>query len=247
MTIFRPARESDLASMYFVYYLNEVSEAEAMAATPPLNIPAILRHVFETGTMYVAEQDGHILAFAGAISRGSVTFLTDLFVQPKIQSAGLGKTLLSHVLPFEQPIHCTMSSTDPRAQALYTRVGMQPVFPHYNLEWQRRASETLSFPETDVEVIEGQAGSPALFEWDAQISGRNRPEDHVFWAERQQSIPLWFRQQGTTVGYGYVRLDAETPLTSKKWVVGPVGVSAPEHATECVLAATRWAQQIGRA
>jgi GNAT superfamily N-acetyltransferase len=246
MTIFRPARESDLASMYFVYYLNEVSEADGMAAAPPLKVPAILRHVFETGTMYVAEQDGNILAFAGAITRGSVTFLTDLFVRPKIQSSGLGKTLLSHVLFREQPIHCTMSSTDARAQALYTRVGMQPVFPHYNLQWQRRTSETPSFPETELEVIEGQAGSPALFEWDAQISGRNRSEDHVFWAERQQGIPLWFRRQGTTVGYGYARLDAETPLTSKRWVVGPVGVSAPEHAAECVLAATRWVQQKAR-
>src|SRR5258708_3756204 len=109
MITYRPAEESDLASMYFVYYLNEVSEAEAMAVTPPLNVPAILRHVFETGTMYVAEQDGTILAFAGAITRGSVTFLTDLFVRPKIQSGGLGKTLLSHVLLREQPIHCTMS------------------------------------------------------------------------------------------------------------------------------------------
>lgn len=243
MTIFRPARESDLASMYFVYYLNEVSEEEGMAATPSLNVPAILRHVFETGTMYVAEEDDVMMAFAGAITRGSVTFLTDLFVRPKIQSSGLGRTLLSHVLLREQPIHCTMSSTDPRAQALYTRVGMQPVFPHYNLQWQRHADEELSLATLEVEVIEGQAGSPALFEWDAQISGRDRSEDHVFWVERQQGIPLWFRRKGTTVGYGYARLEAETPLTSEKWVVGPVGVSAPEHATECVLAAARWVQQ----
>src|SRR5260370_20489379 len=98
MMIFRPAKESDLAAMYFVYYLNEVSEAEAMAATPPQSVPAILRHIFETGTMYVAEDDDTILAFAGAITRGSVTFLTDLFVRPKIQSGGVGKSAVQHVL-----------------------------------------------------------------------------------------------------------------------------------------------------
>jgi hypothetical protein len=65
--------------------------------------------VFETGTMSVAEQDGRVLAFAGAITRGPVTFLTDLFVHPQTQS---------------------------RAQALYTREGMQPLFPHFNLQWQ---------------------------------------------------------------------------------------------------------------
>ncbi len=246
MTIFRPARESDLAAMYFVYYLNEVSEAEAITATPPQSVPDTLRHVFETGTMYIAEQDDTILAFAGAITRGSVTFLTDLFVRPKIQSGGLGKTLLSHVLTGEQPIHCTMSSTDPRAQALYTRVGMQPVFPHYNLQWQGRTDQQPSFPDSELEVIEGRTRDTALVEWDARISGRNRPEDHVFWTGQRQCIPLWFRRQGITIGYGYVRLEDETPLTPQKWVVGPLGVSAPEDAVECVLAATRGTQQQAR-
>src|SRR5690242_10206910 len=190
MTIFRPARESDLAAIYFVYYLTEVSEAEAASATPPQSVPAMLRHIFETGTMYVAEEDDTILAFAGAITRGAVTFLTDLFVRPRIQSSGLGKTLLSHVLLPEQPIHCTMSSTDARAQALYTRVGMQPVFPHYNLEWQRRADEPNPIIDSELKIVESQIGSPTLLEWDTRISGRNRPQDHIFWSERPQSIPL---------------------------------------------------------
>lgn len=237
----RAASAHDLAAMYFVYYLNEVSEAERMSATSPQTVPAILRHVFETGTMYVAEQDGEVLAFAGAITRGPVTFLTDLFVHPQAQSGGLGKTLLQHVLTEEQPIHCTMSSTDLRAQALYIRLGMQPVFPHFNLQWQGRARGELL--PADLEVIEGQAEDPAFVQWDAQVGGRARPVDHAFWMRQQQSVPLWFRRQGVTVGYGYVRLVAETLHSPQTWVVGPVGVSAPEHATECVLAATRWVQQ----
>ncbi len=241
--IFRAARVGDLTSMYLVYCLNEVSEAEAegILASPPQTVPATLRHVFETGTLYVAEQAGTILAFAGAITRGSVTFLTDLFVRPQTQSVGLGKTLLQHVLPREQAIHCTMSSKDPRAQALYIRYGMQPVFPHFNLQWQGRAHEE-SFP-VDIEVVEGQAGDPTLLEWDAQISGRARPRDHAFWIEQQQSTPLWFRRRGVTVGYAYVRLGEESLLSPQRWVVGPLGVSAPEHAVQCVLAATAWAQR----
>jgi len=113
MTIIRAARASDLASMYLVYCLNEVSEAEAegIVRVIPQTVPSVLRQVFETGTMYVAEQDGHILAFAGAITRGSVTFLTDLFVHPQAQSGGLEKTLLQHVLPQKEPLHWNMSST----------------------------------------------------------------------------------------------------------------------------------------
>ena len=243
MIIFRPARESDLAAIYFVYYLTEISELEAASATPPQSIPAGLDHVLETGTLYVAEQDETILAFAGAITRGAVTFLTDLFVRPNIQSSGLGRTLLSHVLLPDQPVHATVSSTDPRAQALYTRVGMQPVFPHYNLQWQRRAGKQLPTLSTGLEVIEGQAGDPELLRWDAQVSGRNRPEDHAFWATRQQCIPLRFQRRGAPVGYAYAWLDDATPLTTPRWVIGPLGVSAPEYAMECVLAAAGWVQE----
>ena len=89
----RAASERDLAAMYAVYYLNEVGEAENIPPLSPQNVPAVLRHVFETGTMSVAEQDGRVLAFAGAITRGPVTFLTDLFVHPQTQSGGLGKTI----------------------------------------------------------------------------------------------------------------------------------------------------------
>ena len=66
MTIIRAAKESDLASMYLVYCLNEVSEAEAegIVRVFPQTVPPVLREVFETGTMTVAEQDGHVIAFA---------------------------------------------------------------------------------------------------------------------------------------------------------------------------------------
>src|SRR5260370_5357309 len=239
----RAARERDLAAMYAVYYLNEVGEAENIPPLSPQNVPAVLRHVFETGTMSVAEQDGRVLAFAGAITRGPVTFLNDLFVHPQTQSGGLGKPLLQQVLA-QRPslIRCTMSSTDPRAQALYTRQGMQPLFPHFNLQWRGRVHAKPEPLATDLEVVEGEAGDPAFVQWDAQVGGRARPVDHIFWLEQQHAIPLWFRLQGVTLGYGYVRQVAETLLTPPTWVVGPVGVSAPAYATECVLAAIRLAE-----
>src|SRR5712692_3587206 len=91
MTV-RAASERDLAAMYAVYALNEVGEAESIPIMSPQAVPAVLRQVFETGTMFVAEQDGEVLAFAGAITRGPVTYLNDLFVHPQTQSGGLGKT-----------------------------------------------------------------------------------------------------------------------------------------------------------
>src|SRR5260370_14981682 len=139
MAIFRPAREADLRPMYDVWYQTEVLDSPH--PPPAGDIPSYLRHVLETGTMYVAEQDGEMLAFAGAITRGSIAFLTDLFVRPAQQSARLGKTLLHAVFPQDDLTHCTMSSSDPRALALYIRAGMRPQWPHFALQGEKPVRE----------------------------------------------------------------------------------------------------------
>jgi len=200
-----------------------------------------LRHVLQTGTLYVAEQDGKILAFAGAISRGNITFLTDLFVWPTHQSGQLGKALLYSVLPQDDLVHCTMSSSDPRALALYIRAGMRPQWPHFALRLEKPTHEMPLIP--DMEVIEADPGDPALVSWDAQISGRLRPVDHQFWVREERALPLWFRRQGQTVGYGYLRLGAGTLWDPQACTLGPIGASIPEDATACVLAAVNWALQ----
>lgn len=245
MITYRPATEHDLDPAYDIYYQNELLEAE-IPPLPPAIASLELRHVLSTGTMYIAEEDGQILGFASAITRGTVTFLTDLFVLPTLQSAGLGKTLLSLVLPQDDLIHCTMISTDPRAQALYIRSGMQPQYPNFNLRWQDSAVDDQPVDNNEkwgIEIIEGDAGDPALVEWDTQLSGRERAVDHKFWITQQQAVPLWFIRRGITLGYAYVRLGVKSLWFPKMCVVGPIGVSVPKDATACVMTAVQWAQK----
>ncbi len=245
MITYRPATENDLDPAYNIYYQNELLEAET-PPLPPASASLELRHVLLTGTMYVAEEDGQIRAFASAITRGTVTFLTDLFVLPTLQSAGLGKTLLQHVLPQDGLIHCTMTSTDPRAQALYIRSGMRPHYPNFNLRWQHFTLDELPGNELEdlgIQVIEGDANDQSFVWWDARVSGRERAVDHQFWVTQQQAIPLWFTRGGETLGYAYVRLGVRTLWFPQLCVVGPIGVTAPEDATACVLAAVLWAQK----
>src|SRR5215469_1816376 len=108
MTIFRPAYESDLKAMYEVFYQNELRDSPDLP--PPSKTPPYMRHVLETGITSVAEQDGEIIAFAGAITREKITFLTDLFVLPAHQSKQLGQTLLHATLPQDDLTHCTTGS-----------------------------------------------------------------------------------------------------------------------------------------
>lgn len=239
MTIFRPAHETDLRAVYEVFYQNEVLDSPYPPS--PGDVPSYLRHVLQTGTMYVAEQDEKVLAFAGAITRGNITFLTDLFVWPAHQSGQLGKTLLHSVLQQDDRVHCTMSSSDPRALALYIRAGMRPQWPHFALRLQKPTHEMPLTP--GMEIIEADPGDPALVRWDAQVSGRLRPVDHLYWVREQRAVPLWFRRRGQIVGYGYIRLGAGTLWDPQACTLGPIGASTPEDATACVLAAVNWALQ----
>jgi len=236
MTIFRPAREADLRPMYEVFYQNEVLDTPH--PPPPGDVPSYMQHVLQTGTLHVAEQDGKILAFAGAITRSNITFLTDLFVHPSHQSAQLGKTLLQTVLPPDDRVHCTSSSSDPRALALYIRAGMLPQWPHFALRLEKPAHGMPLTPE--IEIIKADPTDPALVQWDTQISGRLRPSDHQYWVREERAVPVWLRRQGQTVGYAYIRLGAWSFWFPQACTLGPIGVSAPEDATACVLAAVNW-------
>lgn len=235
MTIFRPATEADLTAVYAVFYQNEVLGNP----NPPAagDVPSYLRHVLQTGMLYVAEQDGEVLAYAGAITRAKVTFLTDLFVRPTQQSGQLGKTLLRAVLPQDDLVHCTVSSSDPRALALYIRAGMRPQWPYFALRLEKLAR---AWPAPrEIEIVEADAGDPGLIQWDAQVSGRLRPADHEYWIREERAVPLWFRRQGQSIGYGYIRLGAGTHACT----LGPIGVHTQEDATACVVAAVSWSLQ----
>jgi hypothetical protein len=191
--------------------------------------------------MYVADRDGEIVAFAGAITRGSITFLTDLFVRPDQQSSHLGKALLERALPRQDAhIRFTVSSTDPRALALYVRAGMRPCWPHVNL--RLAAPLRLPLPAQDVEIVVGAVDDPELVRWDARIGGRSRPVDHAHWVDAQQATPLWFRRRGAAVGYGYVRPGAGTLLDPAACWVGPLSAVTSEDAVACALAAVVWAR-----
>jgi hypothetical protein len=133
-----------------------------------------------------------------------------------------------------------MSSTDPRALALYIRTGMQPKWPHFCLRANAPAPGIL--PSTDVEIVKAQATDPEFLDWDAEISGRQRPEDHAYWVRDEDAVPLWFHRQGAVVGYGYVRLGAGSLWCPDALTVGPIGVRAVEDAVACIVAAIAWAR-----
>ncbi len=240
MATIRPATEADLPSAYEVFYQNELRDDPQLPF--PDIIPPYMSHVLQTGTFNVAEEDDKIIAFAGSITRGNISFLTDLFVLPSLQSGKLGKALLQSVLPENGIVHCTLSSSDPRAQALYIRSGMRPWWPQYALHLSNPTQAAWPLAP-DMEIIEADASDPSLLSWDTGVSGRPRPQDLEFWVRDEQGVPLWFRRKGQIVGYGYARFGAGVYLDSRMCKIGPMGADMPEDATACILAMIHWAAQ----
>jgi hypothetical protein len=240
MTTFRPARETDLETVFQIFYLNETAFSTQPPPFPDTVAPE-MQHVFQTGKMYVAEQDGQVQAYAASITRGRITYLTDLFVHPTYHSTHLGQNLLPYVLSEHHNIHCTVSTPDFRAQSLYIRAGMQPQWPNYLLAGGTSLDEDLL--ATDTECIESYVSNTKLVQWDEQISGRPRAVDHTYWVREERAVPLWFQKNGEIIGYGYVRLGAGTFWSPQTCAIGPIGAHTPEHAVSCTLAALRWASK----
>jgi len=259
-TIVRPATPADLDQVHEIWYRAEV---EDFPDPPPRGpVPAIFRHELDTGQMYVAEAAGRILGYTALITRGPVAYLAELYVRDDEQSLGIGRALLEHVLPLEcrapspndpnrREVHsngfgreftcCTLSSDDPRALALYIRAGMQPCWPHFLL-YARRPGE---LPAASVDVVPARPGDPDLIRWDAEVGGRQRPEDHAYWLEKTAAAPLWFLREGEAIGYGYMqRRNHEVALWHPEAVsLGPLGARTAADALDCTLAAAGWAAE----
>lgn len=239
-TIIRPATIADLAAVSDIYYRSEVEGHLDPPAPHPF---AGLDHVLATGQMYVAEADGALIGYASRIVRGQVAYLTDLFVVAERQSHHAGTALLRATMPpSDDLIHCTLSSTDARAQSLYIRAGMRPQWPNY---WLRaHAAAIAPLPDLGVRLTEAAPDDHALLEWDTTIGGRPRPEDFAFWLGAARAVPFWIERRRDRVGYAFIQRRADSSLWyPDAYTIGPVGGLTTDDALAGVLAAVTWARQ----
>jgi ribosomal protein S18 acetylase RimI-like enzyme len=238
-TNIRPATAADLPALYDIWYASEVGDDPH---PPPRGPWPWLAHELATGELVLAEYGGAPIGFAGTITRNGIAFLSDCFVRASAQSSGVGRRLLDQLLGGEGRTYSTVSSSDPRAQALYIRAGMRPRWPNFILDGE--AHKLGALPAGDVESVVANADDLQLVEWDAAIGGRRRPEDHGYWIAQHQAVPLWFRRGGQTIGYGYAQLRSPEMLWRPDTLrLGPIGAQNEADALACLGAAVGWARQ----
>jgi GNAT superfamily N-acetyltransferase len=164
------------------------------------------------------DRTGRVVAFASAVARERIWYLSMLFVLPELQGAGVGRTLLARVMPDDDGIAraTATDSAQPISNALYTSVGIAPRMPLLNLTGLPERPEAfgelpsgivpVSF-ETLIADLPGGEGHRRLTEaidiLDREVLGAAHPVDHRFLRTESRHGWLYHGPDGVPLGYGY--------------------------------------------
>jgi GNAT superfamily N-acetyltransferase len=208
----RPTTDSDLPALHATF-LDAISTVFAprgfdIPAPPVEAFSNLQRHVLETGVGYVAEEEGDVLGFGSAWSRGDDWFLACLFVRGHAQGRGVGPTLLESVWGDARRRRTVTDAIQPVSNALYGRRGLVPATPLLTFT---------GVPRLAARAEEALADLPAI---DAVAYGFDRDVDHRYW-ERHARRTEW----GDAYSYVFPGGD-----------VGPVAGTSPASAARALAA-----------
>jgi GNAT superfamily N-acetyltransferase len=177
--------------------------------SPSLEVFSILqRHVLGTGVGYVAEDDGDVVGFASAWTRGDDWFLASLFVRARAQGRGVGPSLLDAVWGEARRRRTVTDAIQPVSNVLYGRRGLIPATPLLTFTGVPHLDDSADEASADLEAI------------DAVAYGFDRSVDHRYW-ELQARRTEW----GDAYSYVFPGGD-----------VGPVGGATPAAAARALAA-----------
>src|SRR5271157_4416701 len=151
---------------------------------------------------WVAEQDGKVIGFARSILRNGVRQLTEFFVLPEHQSAGVGRELLARSFPMDGADHRFILATiDGRAVQRYLKAKVYPLFPCYT--FTRPAEKVNVDSDLTMERITPSAQAMGeLIRIDNAILGFHREAEHAWLLENRQGH--FYKRNKEFVGYGYL-------------------------------------------
>jgi GNAT acetyltransferase-like protein len=208
----RPTTDGDLPALHatFVDAIATVFAPRGFdAPSPSLEVFSILqRHVLETGVGCVAEDDGGVVGFASAWTRGDDWFLASLFVRGRAQGRGVGPQLLDAVWGDARRRRTVTDAIQPVSNVLYGRRGLIPATPLLTFT----GAAALDSP-----AEEAPADLAAL---DAAAYGFDRAVDHRYW-ELHARRTEW----GDAYSYAFPGGD-----------VGPVAGATPAAAARALAA-----------
>ena len=155
----------------------------------------------EASQFWVAEQAGEIIAYARSIEHDGLQELTEFFVSPDQQSAGVGSGLLSRAFPESGARYRTIIATlDERALYRYMKAGVYGRFP---LKYFYRKAEKVDVQtDLEIETMDLVRYRDDINRIDREILAHTRQPVHEWIASRRRGFV--YKRNGEVAGYGYV-------------------------------------------
>lgn len=244
---YRPVRPDELSACAEVWRdgINDYTRRLNQPDVPPetASLIRLYAHLqstdperFIVATLPAAEPGGEerVVAFAAALMRERLWFLSMLFVRPELQGAGLGRALLERVAPADGEASFRSTATDsaqPISNALYASQGIVPRVPLLNLiglpqvpdAFGTLPSGIVPVPFSDLAGRPGSDGHQRLADdvdaLDREVLGVAHPADHRFLRQESRTGWLYHGPDGAVLGYGYA---------TEAGRIGPVAVRDPE-------------------
>jgi GNAT acetyltransferase-like protein len=169
----RPTTDGDLPALHATF----IDAVSTVFAPRGFDVPSpslegfstLQRHLLATGVGYVAEEEGEVVGFGSAWSRGDDWFLACLFVRGRAQGRGVGPKLLDAVWGDARRRRTVTDAIQPVSNVLYGGRGLVPATPLLTFS---------GVPRLDAHAAEGQADVLAI---DAVAYGFDRTIDHRYW------------------------------------------------------------------
>ncbi len=181
---------------------------------------------------WLAEDEaGQVIGYARSVRQDGVLELTELFVRPGQQSAGVGGELLARAFAAAARQRYIVATSDTRALARYLKAGLSVHFPIFEFRGTPEAvavSTDLSLEPMGADAVEQTAVV------DQAVLGYRRDADHTWLAQTRTGFLA--RRDGAVVGYVYCGADA-----------GPVAALAAEDLPALLAYAETFAHARGAA
>lgn len=216
MTItYRPGTPGDsfAAFQVFLKSIMDYSKRMNVQAITGGNDPAKLDSLWQTrrrlfdflaehaSQFWLAERDGEVLGYARSIEHDGLQELTEFFVAPNQQSAGVGSGLLSRAFADTGAKYRTIIATlDERALFNYMRMG---VYGRVMLKYFNRKAEKVNV-DTDLNIkpMNLMSHLETLNRIDREVLSHTRADIHHWLASMREGFV--YERDGKVVGYGYV-------------------------------------------
>jgi GNAT superfamily N-acetyltransferase len=176
---------------------------------------------------WVAEEreSAAVIGYARSIARGGLTELTEFFVIPGHQSAGLGRALLERAFPDGRgDVRSIIATTDTRAQSRYVRAGTTAQFPFFSLVGAPRQVSTSGDLTAHVIDIDSASDRGLVRDIERAVLEYPRGDAEIRWLLENRSGFL-YRHDGAAVGFAFLGQHG----------VGPIAVLEPEQLPDVLL------------